>query len=188
MKLLIIDNYDSFTFNLKHMCQPYVDQVDVIRNDSTLLQKIDDYDKIIISPGPGLPEDSGLCLSIISKYLKHKPILGICLGAQAIALVGGFSLFNLKKVVHGKKTRINILDPTHTIYRGLPNSIMVGRYHSWGIDMNNEKGFLVTATDVSSVVMSFRHLHYPLTGVQFHPESVLTDFGDKILKNWLIFQ
>ena len=185
MKLLIIDNYDSFTFNLKHMCEPYVSSVHVIRNDQLNVNDVIHFDKIIISPGPGLPLDAGISVDIVQRYYTKKPILGICLGAQAIALALGCKLFNLTKVMHGKKTKINILDLEDKVYENLPENIFVGRYHSWAIDLSLNNDLITTAIDENHTVMSFRHLNHPIYGIQYHPESILTRFGQKILKNWI---
>ena len=185
MKLLIIDNYDSFTFNLKHMCEPYVEHVHVYRNDSVTMELVNKYDKIIISPGPGLPQDSGICLDVIKKFYKSKPILGVCLGAQAIAVIFGAKLFNLDQVMHGKKSMIRLLDKNTVIYKDICNNISVGRYHSWAIDLSSSSNLITTALDEFNVTMSFKHKKYPLTGIQYHPESILTESGQQILTNWL---
>ncbi|MBF25434.1 MAG: aminodeoxychorismate/anthranilate synthase component II [Flavobacteriales bacterium] len=185
MKLLIIDNYDSFTFNLKHMCEPYVSNIHVVRNNQINVNDIFIYDKIIISPGPGLPQDAGLSINIINKFVGIKPILGVCLGAQAIAVAFDLPLYNLKNVMHGKMSKIKILQSNSTIYKGIPKEINVGRYHSWAVKINNEEKFSITSLDEQNTVMSFEHKLYPLTGIQYHPESVLTKYGGKILKNWL---
>ena len=185
MRLLIIDNYDSFTFNLKHMCEPYVSSLSVIRNDAIEISDVQNYDKIIISPGPGLPKDAGSSLDIIQEYADKKPILGVCLGAQAIAVAFNLTLFNLKKVMHGKQSDIEIIDMQHKLYRGLKSKIIVGRYHSWAINIENDDKFYVTAIDKEGVVMSFKHKTHDITGVQYHPESILTKNGQIILKNWL---
>ena len=186
MRLLIVDNYDSFTFNLKHMCEPYVSSVDIIRNDIINLKFVDQYDKILISPGPGLPKDAGMCLELIDKYMCHKPLLGVCLGAQAIAVVCGMPLSNLDNVMHGKKSEITILDLEDKLYKNLPRKIMVGRYHSWAINNESNGTLISTAKDIENTVMSFRHIKYPVFGIQYHPESILTDYGQDILKNWLL--
>lgn len=185
MRLLIIDNYDSFTFNLKHMCEAFVKDVDVYRNDLINFADIVKYDKIIISPGPGLPVDAGLSIELIRRFYDKKPILGICLGAQAIAYVFGGDLFNLDKVMHGKQSIINIIDQDDLIYKGVPNKIMVGRYHSWAINLSKNKDFKITAVDKLNTLMSFKHKIYPITGLQYHPESILTPYGRNLLKNWL---
>ena len=185
MRLLIIDNYDSFTFNLRHMCEPYISKIDVIRNDQIIIDNIINYDKIIISPGPGLPDSAGVCLELIKNYYRIKPILGICLGAQAIAKFFGAKLFNLNKVMHGKKSTITILDSNDIIYKNIPRHIDVGRYHSWAIDLTNHPELIITSVDHKNIVMSFKHKFYSLTGIQYHPESILTEFGQDILINWL---
>ena len=185
MKLLIIDNYDSFTFNLKHMCESYVSSVHVVRNDKISINDVSMFDKIIISPGPGLPLDAGVSVDLVKKYHAEKPILGICLGAQAIAVAFGCKLFNLKEVMHGKKTQINILDLKDVVYSNVPKHIFVGRYHSWGINLSSNPDFITTAVDESKIVMSFRHSMHSLYGIQYHPESILTKCGQQILKNWL---
>ena len=186
MKLLIIDNYDSFTFNLKHMCEPYVKSVNVIRNDQININDIVKYDKIIISPGPGLPQDAGLSLEIIKKFSNSKSILGVCLGAQAIAVAFDLTLYNLQNVMHGKISKIKIINSDSDIYKGLPKEIKVCRYHSWAVKINSEDEFLITAKDAHNTIMSFQHKFFSLTAIQYHPESVLTKYGGEILKNWLI--
>ncbi len=185
MRLLIIDNYDSFTYNLKHMCELYVSHIDVIRNDCLDIDSVQNYDKIIISPGYGLPCDSGLSIEVVNQFYQKKPILGICLGAQVIAECFGAKLFNLKHVMHGKKTSITILDKHSMLYQNIPESIMVGRYHSWAIDIKSHTDFIITAIDNNGTVMSFRHINCPLIGIQYHPESILTNYGQHILRNWL---
>ena len=185
MRLLIVDNYDSFTFNLKHMCESYVSSVNVVRNDEISINDISFFDKIIISPGPGLPLDAGISVELVQKYYTKKPILGICLGAQAIAIAFGCKLFNLNEVMHGKKTKIDILDQEDAVYENIPKHISVGRYHSWAINLSSDSNFMPTALDKNQIVMSFKHVQYPLYGIQYHPESILTKFGQKILTNWL---
>ena len=185
MRLLIIDNYDSFTFNLKHICEAYVSDVNVLRNDSINISDINQYDKIIISPGPGLPKADSFCVKVIKEYGTKIPILGVCLGAQAIAVAFGYKLYNLKKIMHGKQSKISIVKDNSIIYNGLEHELIVGRYHSWAIKIKNDKNFLVTAVDSEGVVMSFNHSVYPITGIQYHPESILTTSGQMILKNWL---
>ena len=185
MKLLIIDNYDSFTFNLKHICEPYVSFVDVLRNDCINIPNLIKYDKIIISPGPGLPKNAGCTIDVIKYYADKIPILGICLGAQAIAVSYGLDLYNLQKVMHGKKSDVRILDKNDIIYRDINHTLTVGRYHSWAIAINQENQFKITAVDQENTVMSFTHKVYPLIGIQYHPESILTNYGNMILKNWI---
>tara|TARA_Y100000766_G_C18865209_1_gene585338 strand:- start:357 stop:911 length:555 start_codon:yes stop_codon:yes gene_type:complete len=183
MKLLIIDNYDSFTFNLKHICELFVDHVDVIRLSCVEISKIDQYDKIILSPGPGLPSE--YLIKIVNTFYQKKSILGVCLGAQAIAQAMGCELYNMKKVMHGKESHVSIIN-NHKIYKSLDQNITVGRYHSWAIDLSNNQDLIPTALDENNIVMSFRHVYYSLCGIQYHPESILTNFGQLILQNWLI--
>jgi len=186
MKLLIIDNYDSFTFNLKHMCETHVSSVDVLRNDTLDIDAVHQYDKILISPGPGLPSNAGHCLELLNVFLDKKPILGICLGAQAIAVACGLSLVNLPYVMHGKQSEIEILDTKDALYQKIPKKITVGRYHSWAINIGTNELLIPTAKDQKNTIMSFRHRYYPVFGIQYHPESVLTKYGQDILKNWLM--
>jgi len=188
MKLLIIDNYDSFTFNLKHMCEAYVSEIDVVRNDSINISDVTKYDKIIISPGPGLPKIDGICVEVVQKYSSKIPILGVCLGAQAIAVAFDLELYNLTKIMHGKQSKIKLIDKHSVIYKHLDNELIVGRYHSWAIKINSNQNFIISAIDEDGVVMSFYHKYYPITGIQYHPESILTPSGQTILSNWLKHQ
>lgn len=191
MKILIFDNYDSFTYNLVHMVENLINgKVDVYRNDKISLEKVNEYDKIILSPGPGLPVDSGLLIPLIKEYASSKSILGVCLGQQAIAESFGGSLVNLKNVYHGVATTINI-DKNRTIvsndlFQSLPEEIEVGRYHSWVVNKDGfPKELEITAEDENGHIMALRHKTYDVQGVQFHPESVLTPEGEAIMKNWL---
>jgi anthranilate synthase component II len=191
MKILIFDNYDSFTYNLVHVVEKIIhDKVDVFRNDKISLEKIKDYDKIILSPGPGLPCESGLLLSLIKEYASSKSILGVCLGQQAIAENFGGKLENLKNVYHGVATKIKVtnertLSP-HDVFKTLPNELEVGRYHSWIVsDENFPKDLEITAQDENGYIMGLRHKAFDVQGVQFHPESVLTPMGEKMMRNWL---
>tara|TARA_B110000444_G_scaffold64011_1_gene59916 strand:+ start:980 stop:1543 length:564 start_codon:yes stop_codon:yes gene_type:complete len=186
MKLLIVDNYDSFTFNLKHLCEPYVSVVNVVRNNHISMDLVHGYDKIIISPGPGLPQDAGQSLDLIKNFHTTKDILGICLGAQALATFFNYDLFNLNNVMHGKKSSIQIIDNKSSIYNNIPDHIGVGRYHSWAININKNSDFCISSVDDNGVVMSFNHLKYKLTGIQYHPESIMTEYGPQILKNWIL--
>ncbi|MER3464672.1 MAG: aminodeoxychorismate/anthranilate synthase component II [Chitinophagaceae bacterium] len=186
MKILVFDNYDSFTYNLVHLVQKIVnDDVDVYRNDQITLEKVKQYDKIILSPGPGIPSEAGLLLPLIKEYASTKSILGVCLGHQAIGEAFGGTLTNLSTVYHGIATSIKILSKSKILY-GLPQEICVGRYHSWVI---NEKDFPmeleITAQDENGYIMALQHKNYDVQGVQFHPESVLTPDGETILRNWL---
>jgi len=191
MKILIFDNYDSFTYNLVHLVEKIThDKVDVFRNDKISLEKINDYDKIILSPGPGLPVESGLLIPLIKEYAMSKSILGVCLGQQAIAESFGGKLENLKHVYHGVATKIKINDERtvseNDVFKSLPNELEVGRYHSWIVSKENFPDDLeITAEDKSGYIMSLRHKTFDVQGVQFHPESVLTPMGEKIMRNWL---
>jgi anthranilate synthase component 2 len=183
-KILVIDNYDSFTYNLVHYLEDLDCEVIVKRNDQLTLDEVDAYDKIVLSPGPGIPDEAGLLKEIIEKYASTKSIFGVCLGQQAIAEVFGGSLINLDEVYHGIATRIKIIEKD-VLFKGIPEEIEVGRYHSWVVDPNIPEVLQVTSLDENGQVMSLRHKHYDVCAVQFHPESVLTPQGKKILKNWL---
>ncbi len=186
MKILIFDNYDSFTYNLVHLVKQlgYTD-VDVVRNDKIALADIAQYDKIILSPGPGVPSEAGLLLPLIREYAATKPILGVCLGHQAIGEAFGANLVNLEDVYHGITTNTNIVAEDY-IFDGLDKEIEVGRYHSWIVDSKNLPDcFVVTALDNQGQIMAMKHKEYDVHGVQFHPESVLTPHGAIIVKNFL---
>jgi anthranilate synthase component 2 len=189
MKILILDNYDSFTYNLVHLVDKLTSQpVEVYRNDKIPIDEISAYDKIILSPGPGLPKDAGIMPEVIQTYAKEKPILGVCLGHQAIGEAFGGKLINLKEVYHGVATPIQIIERAENkdIFQNLPNEILAGRYHSWIIaDEDFPDDLIVTSRDLNGQIMSIRHKTYPCFGVQFHPESVLTPEGETILKNWI---
>lgn len=187
MKILVFDNYDSFTYNLVHLVEKITgEKVDVYRNDQVDLEKVNDYDKIILSPGPGIPEEAGLLLPLIKKYAATKSILGVCLGHQAIAEAFGGKLTNLSTVFHGVATPIQIKNQRSQILEGLPETIEVGRYHSWIVSDDNFPAELeVTARDDNGYIMGLQHKTFDVQGVQFHPESVLTPDGEKILRNWL---
>lgn len=186
MKILIFDNYDSFTYNLVHLVKQlgYTD-VDVVRNDKMELTEISRYDKIILSPGPGVPSEAGLLLPLIKEYASSKPILGVCLGHQAIGEAFGANLVNLEDVYHGITTSTNIIESDY-LFDGLDKEIEVGRYHSWIVDSEGLPDcFVVTAIDNEGQIMAMRHKEYDVHGVQFHPESVLTPEGAVIVKNFL---
>lgn len=185
MKTVIIDNYDSFTYNLAHAVKALGAEVDVVRNDRFEMGSLEKYDKIILSPGPGIPEEAGLLLDVVRNYAGKKPILGICLGEQAIGEVFGGTLVNLKDVYHGVQTPIKVIADDY-IFDGLPREIPVGRYHSWVVFEENFSVFLeITAVSEDGRVMALRHKEYDVRGLQFHPESVLTPDGTKMLENWL---
>jgi anthranilate synthase component II len=186
-KILVFDNYDSFTYNLVHMVEKVVGvTVDVHRNDAIALADINNYDKIILSPGPGIPEEAGILLDVIKHYAATKSILGVCLGHQAIGESFGGGLNNLSQVYHGVATPITLTNNESYIFNGLPKSFVVGRYHSWVVDANNfPNDLLVTATDANGYIMAVQHKTLDVVGVQFHPESVLTPVGEQIITNWL---
>ena len=188
MKILVFDNYDSFTYNLVHLVEKILHQkVDVYRNDQISLDKVDEYDKIILSPGPGLPGEAGLLLPLIRQYASSKSILGVCLGHQAIAEAFGGRLINLSTVYHGVATPVALFnDKQPELFADLPAAIEVGRYHSWIVgDDGFPEQLEVTARDENNYIMALRHKQYDVQGVQFHPESVLTPDGEKIMRNWL---
>ena len=191
MKILVFDNYDSFTYNLVHLVEKILhEKVDVYRNDQIVLEKVKEYDKIILSPGPGIPEEAGLLLPLIKEYASSKSILGVCLGHQAIGQAFGGKLVNLSTVYHGVATPVKFLNGKSNVkshlFNGLPDEIEVGRYHSWIVsDENLPKDLEVTARDENNYIMALQHIKYDVQGVQFHPESVLTPEGEKILRNWL---
>lgn len=187
LRILVFDNYDSFTYNLVHLVEKITGtKPDVYRNDKVSLDDIEKYDKIILSPGPGIPMEAGLLLPLIKRYGETKSILGVCLGHQAIGEVFGGNLINLDTVYHGVATNCNITDPAATIFKDVEQPLHVGRYHSWIISRDNfPKVLKITAEDDNGYIMALEHETYDLTGVQFHPESVLTPSGEKILHNWL---
>ena len=186
-KILVIDNYDSFTYNLVHYLREYPNtQVDVYRNDKISIEKVDEYDGILVSPGPGLPKDAGELMSILNFYKASKPILGICLGLQAIGELFGGKLENLESVFHGVATEVKINQPAHYLFEGLPATISAGRYHSWVVSNNHLPSELkVEATDKSGFIMALSHINHNICGLQFHPESILTPDGKQIIFNWL---
>jgi anthranilate synthase component 2 len=187
MRILVFDNYDSFTYNLVHLVEKIIDErVEVYRNDQIPLEKVKDFDKIILSPGPGIPSEAGLLLDVIKEYASTKSILGVCLGHQAIGESFGGMLVNLSTVYHGIATPIKKGPAVSTLFEGLPNEFEVGRYHSWVISEKQFPACLeITATDENGFIMGLQHKTYDVQGVQFHPESVLTPLGSAILSNWL---
>lgn len=185
-KILVIDNYDSFTYNLVHLINELGGEVEVWRNDKFELADVARFDKILLSPGPGVPQEAGLLLDVIRTYAPEKSILGICLGQQAIAEAFGGSLLNLGRPMHGIATPVDVIDMDEHLFRDCPASINVGRYHSWVVNQNDLPECLqVTATDASTEIMALRHKTFDVRGVQFHPESVLTEHGKQMIKNWL---
>lgn len=185
MKIVIIDNYDSFTYNLSHLLKELGAEVEVVRNDKFELKDLEQYDKIVLSPGPGIPSEAGLLLDVIRTYAGRKPILGVCLGHQAIGEVFGASLENLKEVYHGVQTEGTQLGNDY-IFDGLLERVMMGRYHSWVVAKDSVPECLeVTAMSDDGEIMAMRHRQYDIHGIQFHPESVLTPEGKKIVGNFL---
>jgi anthranilate synthase component 2 len=185
MKIVIIDNYDSFTYNLSHLVKQLGADVTVLRNDQFRLEELEPFSKIILSPGPGIPSEAGLLLSVIRSYAGRKPILGVCLGHQAIGEVFGAQLENLSNVFHGVATPCHIVadDP---VFSGLERDITVGRYHSWVVSRKGLPDCLeVTAVSDEGQIMALRHKQLNIRGIQFHPESVLTPDGEKMLQNWM---
>ena len=185
-KIVIIDNYDSFTYNLVHYLEELDCEVIVLRNDEFELEELKSFDDIILSPGPGIPSESGLLNQVIVTYASSKKILGICLGQQAIGEVFGGSLLNLDKVYHGIATTINVLVGDEILFQNLPKEFEVGRYHSWVINPTDfPEDLEVTASAENGEIMAIRHKTYNVKGVQFHPESILTPHGKTILSNWI---
>lgn len=187
MKILVFDNYDSFTYNLVHLVEKIIhEKVDVYRNDAINLDDIKRYDKIILSPGPGIPSEAGLLLPLIKEYAPVKSILGVCLGHQAIGEAFGGTLINLDTVYHGVAMPIHIAAGQKGILKGLNETEEVGRYHSWIVDKETlPADLLITAMDDNGLIMAMQHKKFDVQGVQFHPESVLTACGEKIMRNWL---
>jgi len=185
-KILVFDNYDSFTYNLVHALEKISgNRVTVCRNDQITLEEVNQYDKIVLSPGPGLPNESGILMSLIKEYARKKSIFGVCLGNEAIGEVFGGKLINLNKVYHGVASTMKIVKDDY-IFKGLPSEFKGGRYHSWVVSAEGLPDCLeITVTDEEGKIMGLRHKQFDLRGVQFHPESILTPEGEKILKNWL---
>ena len=186
-KILIIDNYDSFTYNLVHLVNEIGLQCEVWRNDKFNLDDVEDFSHIILSPGPGIPSEAGLLLDVITRYAPTKSIFGVCLGQQAIAEAFGGKLYNLSRPMHGIATPIKVTDADEKLFTGLPERFKVGRYHSWVVDQKGLPDVLtVTAIDEQdNSIMALRHKQYDVRGVQFHPESVLTEYGRQMMHNWL---
>ena len=187
MKILVIDNYYSFTYNLVHAIKKISGlPVDVYRNDKISLEEIENYDKIVLSPGPGIPEEAGLLLDIIKEYAPKKSILGVCLGHQAIGEAFGGKLYNMNRVLHGIATPVKLTESYSVLFKDLPNTFDVGRYHSWIVQAEQLPDcFEVTSYDNEGLIMSMQHKKYNVQSVQFHPESVLTPLGEKMIENWL---
>ena len=187
MKILVLDNYDSFTYNLVHLIEEVSGiTVDVFRNDQITIEQARLYDRIVLSPGPGIPDEAGILKPLIKALAPHKCIFGVCLGMQAIAEVFGGTLENLTNVFHGVSTKIIVTDRSEELFSGVPETFDAGRYHSWAVSAENLPDCLqVTAVDESKSIMALRHVKYDVRGVQFHPESIMTPEGKRILANWL---
>ncbi|HHU58983.1 MAG TPA: aminodeoxychorismate/anthranilate synthase component II [Bacteroidales bacterium] len=187
MKILVLDNYDSFTYNLVHYLEELTDaQVDVYRNDEISVEEAAAYDKIVLSPGPGIPDEAGILKPLIKALAPTHSILGVCLGCQAIAEVFGGQIYNLSKVYHGIATPIRVEDPDEILFNGLPTTFEAGRYHSWVVDEQKlPESLKITARDEEGQIMGLRHSSYDVRAVQFHPESILTQNGKEMIKNWL---
>ena len=186
-KIVVIDNYDSFTYNLVHALNSLTgDRIDVFRNDRVNMDELQSYDLIVLSPGPGIPDEAGSLKEVIARFAPSKRILGVCLGHQAMAEVFGGELENINKVYHGVSTKVKILDTEDYIYKDIPDEFDGGRYHSWIVSKENFPDcFRITAVAENGEIMGMAHKEYDLRGVQYHPESVLTKYGNQIIKNWL---
>lgn len=186
MNILVLDNYDSFTYNLVQLLKNCPDaNIAVHRNDKITLEEIKRFDKIVLSPGPGIPQEAGILNQLIKMYSPSKSILGVCLGHQAIAEVFNARLVNLDQVHHGVATNVNVIKPDY-LFEGIPEKFKAGRYHSWVVDEENFPDELeITMRDDRGCIMSLRHKKFDVRGVQFHPESILTEHGDKIIQNWI---
>lgn len=185
MKIVIIDNYDSFTYNLSHLVKELGAEVTVLRNDCFELEDLEAFDKILLSPGPGIPSEAGLLLDVIRTYAGRKPILGVCLGEQAIGEAFGGKLTNLNEVFHGIQSPVKIIASDY-LFEGLPQEIPVGRYHSWVVDREGfPESLEITAISQEGYIMALRHKELDIHGIQFHPESVLTPDGKQMISNWI---
>lgn len=187
MKILVLDNYDSFTYNLVHLLEKVCDdEIDVFQNDRIELAKVNEYDTILLSPGPGLPKEAGILMEVIKTYSASKNILGVCLGMQAIGESYGAKLKNLDKVYHGLATPIKVVS-NDNLFKDCPTVFKAGRYHSWAVDKQNLPDcFEITAVDEEGNIMAMRHKTYKVKGVQFHPESILSEYGEQIIRNWIL--
>ncbi len=186
MKILVLDNYDSFVYNLVYLLRELNGDVTVCRNDKISLEDVNNYDKILLSPGPGIPSEAGIMLDLIKQYAATKSILGVCLGHQGIAEVFGGTLENMSDVLHGISDKAIITDESEQLFKGLPKTFEVGRYHSWTVVPESvPETMTITALDDTGRIMGLSHKTYDIKGVQFHPESVLTQYGKEMLQNWL---
>jgi len=186
MKILVFDNYDSFTYNLVHIIRELGYTPDVFRNDEITLEEINQYDKILLSPGPGIPDEAGILKPLIQQYADKKSILGVCLGHQAIAEVFGAKLYNIKNVLHGVTSQAKVIIQDEVLFQHVSNKFQATHYHSWAVsDENFPEVLEVTATNDDKIIMALRHKNYDVRGVQFHPESIMTPEGKQMIKNWI---
>lgn len=186
MKILLVDNFDSFTYNLYHQLNRFEEEVEVVRNDEIDFDDARRFDRIVLSPGPGLPREAGKMIDLIDRFKNEKKILGVCLGLQAIAEAEGAKLINLKNVLHGVAVPTQVQDTNEPLFTGLPRSFKTGRYHSWCVDPEGLPAtFRITANDDFGGIMALTHENQLLRGVQFHPESILTEYGNELIYNWL---
>ncbi|GHA58297.1 anthranilate synthase component II [Pontibacter akesuensis] len=185
MNVLVIDNYDSFTYNLVHLLQELGATVTVRRNDKITLEEVGTFDKIMLSPGPGIPDEAGLLKEVIRTYGSSKDLFGVCLGHQAIGEVYGGKLFNSKEVWHGVAVPVQVVSTQEPLFQNLPTRFQAGRYHSWLVEQELPACLEPTAVDAQGHIMAMRHREHNVRGVQFHPESVLTEHGREMIKNWL---
>jgi anthranilate synthase component 2 len=187
LKILILDNYDSFTYNLVHLVEQFdAIEVTVKRNDEIAMEEVGLYDKIILSPGPGLPKDAGIMMELINAYAGKKSILGVCLGHQAIAECFGGKLINLSRPSHGVSVDTIISDSEEKLFNHLPKHFNTGRYHSWAVEAETLPSvFIITALDNNGIIMAISHKDFDVKGIQFHPESILSDYGKELMGNWL---
>ncbi len=187
MNIFLLDNYDSFTFNLVHLLEQFDDiEVSVFRNDEVEVEAALDFDRIVLSPGPGIPEEAGILIPMIKRFQNEKPILGVCLGMQAIVETFGGTLLNMPICMHGVSEKTNVLSPVDPLFRNIDPVFMSGRYHSWAVNPATLPSFFrITATDDLGTIMALTHENQHIRGVQFHPESILTDLGKQLISNWL---
>ena len=186
MKILVLDNYDSFTYNLVHIIRELGYSMDIFRNDKIGVESVAKYDKIVLSPGPGIPEEAGIMKEVITSYSATKSILGVCLGHQGIAEVFGAKLFNIPDVLHGVTSNVQVVNKGEKLFNGLPDQFEVCHYHSWAVVADSIPDDLkVTAINPDGLVMAIAHKRFDVRGVQFHPESIMTQHGKKIMENWL---
>jgi anthranilate synthase component II len=186
MKILVLDNYDSFTYNLVHIIRALGHPMDIFRNDKIRLDKVKQYDKILLSPGPGIPDEAGIMKEVIQAYGSTKSILGVCLGHQGIGEVYGAKLFNIPKVLHGVTSTAEVTDTDEYLFKGVSKTFQATHYHSWAVVPETITGDLkITAVNAEGLVMGLRHQRYDVKGVQFHPESIMTPEGPKMIENWL---